>query len=114
MKKARKRSECPISSALELIGDKWSLLIIRDMMIRGKFSYLEFLGSREHIATNILADRLNTLESAGILVKRVSPKNKSKFVYSLTRKGMDLVPVLKALVQWGLAYCSCSVPKEAM
>jgi len=114
MKKTGKRSDCPISSALELIGDKWSLLIIRDIMIKGKFSYLEFLESREHIATNILADRLNKLESAGILVKRVSPKNKSKFVYSLTKKGADLFPVLKAMVQWGVAHCSSSIPKEAM
>ena len=75
----KKRSNCPVSSSLDIFGDKWSLLIIRDVMMKGKMSYGEFLKSDEKIATNILANRLQTLESENILLKEVSPLNKSKF-----------------------------------
>ena len=100
----KKRSDCPISCSLDVIGDKWSLLIIRDVMLRGKMSYSEFLNSEEKIATNILVSRLTILEGERILVKKVSPENKSKYIYSLTQKGADLMPVVIELMDWGAKY----------
>ena len=96
-----KRSDCPVSCSLDIFGDKWSLLIIRDVMMKGKLSYGEFLKSEEKIATNILAKRLQTLEAEKILLKEVSPLNKSKFEYSLTQKGVELLPILIEIMDWG-------------
>lgn len=100
----KKRSDCPISCTLDIIGDKWSLLIIRDVMLRGKSSYGEFLASEERIATNILVNRLSILESQKILVKEISSENKSKYHYSLTQKGADLLPIIIELMDWGAKY----------
>lgn len=108
----RSRSNCPISCSLDIFGDKWSLLIIRDIMLRGKFSYSEFLMSEEKIATNILVNRLSILESEKILSKRVSPTNKSKFIYQLTEKGTDLVPIIIEMMDWGAKYNSNCPRKE--
>ena len=98
------RSDCPIGCSLDVFGDKWSLLIIRDIMLRGKLSYSEFLASEEKIATNILVNRLSVLEAEHILSKRVSPTNKSKFIYSLTEKGIDLLPIIIEIMDWGAKY----------
>lgn len=98
------RSDCPISCSLDVFGDKWSLLIIRDVMLRGKLSYSEFLTSEEKIASNILVNRLNVLEEENILIKEVSATNKSKFVYSLTQKGADLLPIVIEIMDWGAKY----------
>lgn len=98
------RSDCPISCSLDVFGDKWSLLIIRDIMLRGKLSYSEFLESEEKIATNILSNRLNVLVEENILVKQVSPANKSKFIYRLTEKGIDLLPIVIEIMDWGAKY----------
>lgn len=95
---------CPISTSLEILGDKWALLIIRDMIFRGMQTYSEFLDSSEKIATNILADRLTTLEMNGIIEKKAYPGNKVKVLYKLTPKGLDLMPVLLELVLWGDKY----------
>ncbi len=95
------RSSCPINFALELLGDKWTLLIIRDLIFKGKSSFLEFRKSDEKIATNILTDRLRKLERHGFIKKSVSPQNKSKFEYSLQPIGQDLLPVLLELFAWG-------------
>lgn len=100
----KNRSDCPISCTLDVIGDKWSLLIIRDVMLRGKMSYSEFLNSEEKIATNILVSRLSVLEEEGILLKKVSPENKSKNIYSLTQKGADLLPIIIEIMDWGAKY----------
>jgi DNA-binding HxlR family transcriptional regulator len=100
----KKRSDCPISCSLDVFGDRWSLLIIRDVMLRGKLSYSEFLGSEEKIASNILVSRLAILEEEEILVKEVSPANKSKFLYSLTQKGADLLPIVIEIMDWGAKY----------
>lgn len=100
----KNRSDCPISCSLDVFGDKWSLLIIRDIMLRGKLSYSEFLNSEEKIATNILVNRLNVLEAEKILSKKVSPDNKSKFLYSLTKKGIDLLPIVIEIMDWGAKY----------
>lgn len=108
----KNRSDCPISCSLEVIGDKWTLLILRDVMLRGKRSYSEFLESEEKIATNILANRLNLLEHAQILIKETSPVNKSKYLYRLTPKGVDLLPVVIELMDWGAKYHAQCPRKE--
>ena len=100
----KKRSDCPISCSLDVFGDKWSLLIIRDIMLRGKMSYSEFLDSEEKIATNILVNRLKVLEEENILSKSVSPTNRSKFIYRLTPKGVDLLPIVIEIMDWGAKY----------
>ena len=100
----KKRSDCPISCSLDVIGDKWSLLIIRDVMLRGKLSYSEFLNSEEGIASNILVNRLTILEEEEILLREVAPANKSKYIYSLTQKGADLMPIIIELMDWGAKY----------
>src|ERR1700730_15430023 len=98
--KHQKRSDCPINFALEMFGDPWSLLIIRDMVYFGKNTYGEFLASEEGMATNILGNRLAHLEQQGILVKKVSEKDKRKEEYVLTEKGLDLIPVLVEMANW--------------
>lgn len=106
------RSDCPISCSLDIFGDKWSLLIIRDIMLRNKVSYSEFLNSEEKIASNILVNRLSVLEAEKILVKEVSAENKSKFVYTLTQKGVDLLPIVIELMDWGAKYNANCPRKE--
>ncbi|MBI1223454.1 MAG: transcriptional regulator [Bacteroidetes bacterium] len=100
----KNRSDCPISCSLDVFGDKWSLLILRDIMLRGKVSYSEFLKSEEKIASNILVNRLNVLEAENIVTKKVAAENKSKFVYSLTPKGIDLLPIIIEIMDWGAKY----------
>jgi len=95
------RSNCPINFSLELLGDRWTLLIIRDLIFKGKSSFLEFRKSDEKIATNILTDRLRKLEHYGFITKSVSSQNKSKFEYRLEPIGQDLMPVLLELFAWG-------------
>ncbi len=98
--KQQRRSDCPINFALEVFGDPWSLLIIRDIVYFGKKTYGEFLASEEGIATNILASRLASLERQGILVKRPSATDKRREEYSLTEKGLDLIPILAEMANW--------------
>lgn len=99
-----RRSPCPISFALDLLGDKWSLLVIRDLVFARKRHFADFLASPEGIASNILANRLKNLEASGILSRRADPANARKVIYELTPKGMDLVPVLIDLISWGARY----------
>jgi DNA-binding HxlR family transcriptional regulator len=106
MKELKQRSTCPISTSLDTLGDKWSLLIIRDMVFAGKSTYGQFLQSAEKMATNILADRLAVLESQGLLTKAVAADKKSKFTYRLTEKGVDTIPIIVELVLWGTKHCS--------
>ncbi len=108
----KNRSDCPISCSLDVFGDKWSLLIIRDIMLRGKVSYSEFLESEERISTNILVNRLKVLEEENIVSKSVSPTNKSKFNYSLTEKGIDLLPIVIEIMDWGAKYNENSPRRE--
>ena len=109
MKKFKKRSDCPISSALDIVGDKWSLLIIRDIAMQGKNTYNEFLKADEKIATNVLADRLSMLEWAGIIVKEEHPESKAKIFYRLTNQGIDLLPVLIEIILWSDKYLSIAL-----
>jgi DNA-binding HxlR family transcriptional regulator len=95
-----RRSTCPISTALELVGDRWTLLLIRDLMFAGKRHFREFLQSEEAISSNILADRLNALVVNGIVTKEGDPTHAQKAVYSLTAKGIELLPVLVAMSEW--------------
>ncbi|MEL6694939.1 MAG: helix-turn-helix domain-containing protein [Bacteroidota bacterium] len=104
MKKIIKRSDCPVSYAMDLFGDKWSLLIIRDIVFYDKQFFKEFRSSKEKIASNILSDRIKKLESAGILVSEIYEKQRSQKVYSLTQKGIDLVPVLVEIMIWSAKY----------
>jgi DNA-binding HxlR family transcriptional regulator len=103
-KKITFRSDCPISTALDILGDKWSLLIIRDMVFKGKDSYGDFLNGGERIATNILADRLAQLERASIISKQAHPESKAKVLYKLTPKGIDLLPLLVEMIAWSEKY----------
>jgi DNA-binding HxlR family transcriptional regulator len=95
-----RRSACAISMALDAIGDKWSLLILRDLMFTNKRSYGELQSSDEKIATNILAARLQSLEANGLIRKTVDPDNGRRNLYYLTEKGIDLLPVIIELRQW--------------
>jgi DNA-binding HxlR family transcriptional regulator len=100
----KRRSGCPLNASVEILGDRWSLLIIRDMMLRGFRSYKEFLESYEGIATNILADRLRELIAHGIITTERDPSDGRKMIYSLTAKGIDLAPVLTEMVLWAAAH----------
>ena len=101
---ANRRSGCPLNASVEMLGDRWSLLILRDMMLRGFKSYKEFLGSYEGIATNILADRLRRLEEYGIVETRPDANDGRKVIYALTKKGVDLAPVMAEMVLWAAAH----------
>jgi DNA-binding HxlR family transcriptional regulator len=102
--KLKRRSECPLNASVEMLGDRWSLLIIRDMMLRGFRTYKEFMECYEGIATNILADRLRKLIGYGIITAKADPSDGRKQVYSLTAKGIDLAPVLMEMVLWAAAH----------
>ena len=100
MEKTKKRSECPVSCSLDIWGDKWSLLIIRDMMFSQKSTYGDFLKSPEGIATNILASRLQSLEEGKLIEKLEHPGSKAKVLYKLTQKGIDLLPLIVEVYLW--------------
>jgi DNA-binding HxlR family transcriptional regulator len=97
------KSGCPINLTLEVLGDRWSLLIIRDMMFGNRRHYRELLaGSQEGISSNILADRLRMLTERGIITKVDDPTHKQKAIYSLTEQGIELLPVLAQMGAWGV------------
>jgi DNA-binding HxlR family transcriptional regulator len=98
------RSHCPVNYGLEIFGDKWSLLIIRDMVFFGKNTYGEFLKSEEGFATNILASRLAFLEAQGLVRKTPHSADRRKDFYLLTNKGLDLIPMLLDIVLWSAKY----------
>jgi len=95
------RSHCPINFTLEHFGDKWSFLIIRDLMFKGKRHYNEFLEAGEKVSTSVLGDRLKRLEEMGIISKGQDAVKKSRIRYSLTQKGIDLLPMLLEMIVWG-------------
>ena len=108
--KSKRRSGCPVSTSLERFGDRWSLLIIRDLMVRGFGTFKEFQESGEGIATNILADRLRKLEASGILAAEVEETDRRRVSYRLTEKGIDLAPVLLELLIWGARHEETGAP----
>lgn len=97
------RSGCPISSALDLIGDKWTLVILRSMVM-GASSYSDLLSVPERISTNILAERLRRMEAAGLVERRTTRRGAARGVYALTRKGAALLPTIQQLARWGEEY----------
>lgn len=101
LKENCERSRCPVANTLDIIGDKWSLLIIRDMLMLGAGQYQDFLRAPEGISTNILADRLKKLEVSGLIEKKVYQTNPVRHLYSLTNKGEALRPLMLEIVRWG-------------
>ena len=93
------RSHCPVANLLDVFGDKWTLLIVRDLLL-GKIRYSEFAQSPEGIPTNILADRLKRLETQGVVAKTAYCEKPARYQYELTEKGRDLAPVLEAMAAW--------------
>lgn len=114
MKETKKRSECPISNSLDVWGDKWSLLIIRDLMTAKACTYGDFLKSGEKIATNILAARLQALEENGLILKLEHPQSKAKVLYKLTQKGIDLLPIMVEINLWADKYFTLPEDRKEM
>ncbi len=114
MATTKKRSECPISCSLDVWGDKWSLLIIRDLMFSKQCTYGDFLKSDEKIATNILAARLLMLEENGIISKLNHPDSKAKVLYKLTLKGIDLLPLMIEINLWADKYSKLPEGRKAI
>jgi DNA-binding HxlR family transcriptional regulator len=105
----QQRSGCPINLTLEVVGDKWSLLVIRDMMFGNRRHFRELLTkSEEGISSNILADRLKTLLEQGIITRDDDPSHKQKGIYSLTEQGIELLPILAQMSGWGFKYLPAS------
>lgn len=109
-----RRTGCPISIALDIFGDSWSLLIVRDLMFKGLQTFNEFAASGEGIATNILTDRLAKLEAAGILTRRPDPADARRIHYRLTAKGIDLAPALVEIVLWSARYEDTDAPASTV
>lgn len=108
------RSGCPVSVALEIFGDRWSLLIVRDMMVRGFRTFKEFEEAGEAIATNILTDRLRKLRASGIISSDLDEADRRKVSYRLTEKGIDLAPVLLEMLIWGARHEKTGAPCEVI
>jgi DNA-binding HxlR family transcriptional regulator len=96
-----RQSGCPVAYCLDLFGDRWSLLVVRDMILVGKRHFGEFLESPERIASNILANRLKRLEEAGVITRTLGPDNQKQFIYALTSRGLDLIPLILDALVWG-------------
>lgn len=114
MNKPKKRSDCPVSCSLDVWGDKWSLLIVRDLMFKKECTYGDFLKSDEKIATNILAARLQVLEENKIIEKLDHPDSKAKVLYKLTHKGIDLLPLMIEINLWAEKYYSIPDDRKAL
>jgi DNA-binding HxlR family transcriptional regulator len=112
--KPKHRSGCPVSISLEILGDRWSLLVVRDLMVRGYRTFKEFQQSGEGIATNILADRLQKLEAAKIITSEAVESDGRRINYRLTEKGIDLAPVLLELLLWGAKHEETGAPCAVM
>lgn len=112
--KSKRRSGCPVSVSLDILGDRWSLLIVRDLMVRGYRTFKEFQQSGEGIATNILADRLQKLEAAKIITAEPEETDGRRINYRLTEKGIDLAPVLLELLLWGARHEQTGAPCAVM
>jgi DNA-binding HxlR family transcriptional regulator len=112
--KSKRRSGCPVSISLDMFGDRWSLLIIRDLMVRGYQSFREFEDAGEGIATNILADRLKKLRAAGIVIAEADARDARRLNYRLTEKGIGLAPVLYELLIWGARHEETGAPCDVI
>jgi DNA-binding HxlR family transcriptional regulator len=107
-----RRSSCPVSCALDILGDRWTLLVIRDIIFKQKRHFGDFLTSPEKIASNILSDRLKKLEDCDIVLRRPDPANARRIIYTLTEKGFDLVPAILELLRWGVKHDPASDAHE--
>lgn len=105
-------SGCPVAFGLDAFGDRWSFLIIREIMLRGKKTYGEFLELEEGIATNILASRLKSLEADQVITKARDPENRRSFIYSLTPKGIDLAPIIIEIMLWSGRHDNSPIAKQ--
>ncbi len=112
--KAERRSDCPLSIALEIFGDRWTLLILRDLMFKGLTTFKEFQESGEAIASNILTDRLQRLQEQGIVTGTRSPTDARVVTYRPTEKGLDLLPVLVEIVLWSAQYEKTAAPQNLL
>lgn len=97
-------NKCPIDYALEVFGDRWTLIILRDLALKGKRQYRDLIDSKEGIATNILASRLRKMEADGLIVRKKKPEDKRQIFYTLTEKALDLIPVLLEIGRWSTLY----------
>lgn len=114
-KKIQRRSDCPIVNTLEIVGDRWTLVVVRDLMFRGLREYGHFLRAGENIATNILAERLDRLVCAGLVLRSDHPNDQKKKVYLLTEKGIDLAPLMIDLALWGATHIpNTAAPRETV
>jgi len=107
------RSRCPVSSVLDILGDKWTILVVRDMLLLGKRLYSELIDSPEGIPTNILADRLKRLEASGVIDKIPYQQKPLRYEYRLTQKGQDLRALIKELALWGNKYIDGTIVPSA-
>jgi len=105
-----RRSTCPIAYALDFVGDKWTLLVLRDLILARKRYFQELLAGNEKIASNILASRLKLLEAAGMVTRRADPEQPRRVIYRPTGKALDLLPVIIELIGWSLKYDARSAP----
>ena len=99
-----RRSDCPISYALDFVGDKWTLIVVRDLVLAHKRYFQDFLASGEGIASNILASRLKLLEASGLVTREDDPAHRRRVIYRPTEKALDLLPAIVELVRWGAKY----------
>lgn len=110
-----RRSHCPISFALDIFGDKWSLLILRDLIFKDKSNYQDFADSEEGISTNILADRLKLLKKEGLILSSPDKTNARKIIYMPTTKALDLIPMILEVIEWSAKYDpNTGAPKELL
>ncbi len=107
---SKRRSDCPLNATLEIVGDRWSLLIVRDLLFKGHTAYRDFLDGGERIATNVLADRLRRLAVEGLIEKGRDPADGRRLVYRLTPKGLGLAPVLVEMILWGARHYQTAAP----
>jgi len=114
-KQAKRHSGgCPVAYGMDIFGDRWTLLIIRDMILLGKKRFGDFLDAEENIATNILADRLKHLEAEGIVDRAQDPENRRSYIYSLTRKGLALTPVVLEIIRWSGGHLKMNKARKAL
>jgi len=109
-----RRSGCPISIALDIFGDRWSLLVVRDLLFKRYRTFKQFAAAGEGVATNVLAERLERLETAGIVQRTVDSSDGRRVLYALTKKGMALAPVLVEMVMWAARYEETEAPPDVI
>lgn len=107
-------SGCPVAHGLDTFGDRWTLLVLRDMILHGKRRYGELLEADEGIATNILADRLKHLEAEGVVTRVRDPENRRSYLYGLTEKGLSLIPVIFEIIKWSASYFPMNAARKRL